>query len=70
MYAARKEISFDTLHVSTRLERSKEGNVFFRTIAIEPPVSADEQASLLRIAEKCPVHKTLENSNTINTIFL
>ncbi|MGN6671233.1 MAG: bifunctional alpha/beta hydrolase/OsmC family protein [Candidatus Nucleicultricaceae bacterium] len=42
-------------------------DVFSREISIEGPVTAEQRASLLAIAEKCPVHKTLSRHSEIMT---
>lgn len=41
---------------------------FHRRISVEPAVSADDMAALVRIAERCPVHRTLEANAKITTV--
>lgn len=41
---------------------------FHRRISVEPRVSADDMATLVRIAERCPVHRTLEATAKITTV--
>ena len=42
-------------------------DVFTREIAIEGDLSAEERAQLLKIADRCPVHKTLHQGAEIET---
>ncbi|MBY6114803.1 bifunctional alpha/beta hydrolase/OsmC family protein [Mameliella alba] len=77
MYARRKGwpltgISVDVVHdkvhaqdagtsAETRIDR------FVRTITLTGPLSPDQRARLLEIADKCPVHRTLEQGAEIET---
>lgn len=82
MYADRKgmpldhvsvEVSHDNVHVtdasgaegsaatSGRIDR------FTRVLHVAGDLDGDERASLLRIADRCPVHRTLEQSSQIVT---
>ncbi len=79
LYARRKKIPLD--HVSVTVSHDKrhatecEGceksghkvDHFQRHIRFEGDLSEDQIASLLAIADKCPVHRTLENSSHIKT---
>ena len=38
-----------------------------RSIEVWGDIDAEQRARLLEIADKCPVHRTLERSNTIET---
>lgn len=49
------------------LKKPDQMDVFSREISIEGPVTAEQKASLLTIAEKCPVHKTLSRRSEIVT---
>lgn len=67
MYAAHKGWPLEK--VSVRLTHHKEddmGNVTLdiitRDIKLEGPLSDEQRARLLEIANKCPVHKTLGNN--------
>ncbi len=73
MYAQRKKLALDKVSVRLSHQRvhaedcgdcdSKEGQIseIQRVIELQGDLSADERASLLAIADKCPVHRTLEH---------
>lgn len=42
-------------------------DLFNRTIEIEGPITDTQKTKLLEIAEKCPVHRTLEASSVVKT---
>lgn len=79
MYARRKDIPLD--HVSVTVTHNKRHlteceqcesspntvDHFTRSIHVTGDLSDDQKKSLLKIAEKCPVHKTLEASAHIET---
>ena len=41
---------------------------FKRAITLEGDLTADQRQKLLEIADKCPVHRTLERANQVTTI--
>lgn len=79
MYAERKKISLK--HVSVELRHGKihakdcqecetrEGRVdhIEREITLEGQLSEDQRARLLAIAERCPVHRTLQSEVSVST---
>ncbi|WP_372838087.1 alpha/beta fold hydrolase [Phaeovulum sp.] len=79
MYARRKgieltQLSCDVTHNKRHLEDSENSetakpkvDVFRRTIYLHGTLSEEERASLLAIAEKCPVHRTLHATAQIET---
>ena len=82
MYADRK--NWPVTHIETIVDHEKrhakdceecgEGHtgrvdVFTRKIHIEGELSVDQRARMLEIADKCPVHKTLEKSSVVMTRF-
>ncbi|WP_024795974.1 bifunctional alpha/beta hydrolase/OsmC family protein [Tomitella biformata] len=79
MYADRKGLRLEDVSVSLRHKRihardcedceSVDGHItrIDREITMTGDLTADERAALLRIADKCPVHRTLEAEITIHT---
>lgn len=71
MYARRKgwpltSVSVDISHDKAHVDGQKIDN-FHRNITLHGDLDADQRARLLAIADKCPVHKTLEAQATITT---
>lgn len=74
MYARRKGwdlsgINVDVSHSKTHAEGQKIDN-FIRKITLLGELDADQRARLLEIADKCPVHKTLESSAQVTTTLI
>ena len=79
MYANRKkwplenvavDVTHDKIHAETCDDcETKTGKVdqFVRSITLTGDLDADQRARLLEIADKCPVHKTLESEISIKT---
>lgn len=80
MYARRKGIplthaSVDVTHEKTHAEACEgcettpdKVDVFHREIRLLGDLSAEQRASLLAIADKCPVHRTLHGAAIIKTV--
>ncbi len=81
MYARRKgwaldhvsvDVSHDKVHAQdaqdVQANTAVKIDTFRRTIHLEGVLTADERARLLEIADKCPVHKTLEKSARVETV--
>jgi len=72
MYARRKKWPLDRVEVE--LEHSKEDNeagekvdVFKRSIYIKGELDEEQRGRFLEIANKCPVHRTLEKGSKVVT---
>ncbi|MGP1274547.1 MAG: bifunctional alpha/beta hydrolase/OsmC family protein [Caulobacterales bacterium] len=75
MYAERKDWALGriTTIVTHRKEVRGEGqperDVFSRAIRVDDTLEPEQAAKLVEIANKCPVHRTLERSSDIETAF-
>ena len=77
MYARRKgwplnHVSVDVTHDKVHAQDAGDQggskvDRFVRRITLQGPLDPDQRARLLEIADKCPVHRTLEASATIET---
>ncbi|WP_458790261.1 bifunctional alpha/beta hydrolase/OsmC family protein [Yoonia sp. MH D7] len=75
MYARRKKMALTHVRVDIShskshaqdAETSAKVDVFERRIHLEGDLSEKERARLLEIADKCPVHRTLEQSSRVNS---
>lgn len=77
MYARRKgwplktvsvDVSHDKVHAQDALTPTNANiDLFRRRIAVTGDLSSDQRQKLLEIADKCPVHKTLEASSRVET---
>lgn len=68
MVADRKKIPLEGCRVEIKHDKDKEGrDVFSRQLILEGGLDDAQRKELLRIANKCPVHRTLENSSHIET---
>lgn len=78
MYARRKgialgrvrvDVSHDKRHADdAATERETKIDAFRREITLEGELSDDERRRLIEIADRCPVHRTLERSSHIETV--
>ena len=76
MYARRKgwpltgvsvDISHDKVHAQDAGQQGAKADRFRRVIRLEGDLSDDQRQKLLEIADKCPVHRTLERSSEVET---
>lgn len=77
MYARRKnwpldhvwvDVSHDKMHAAdAEAPAGKKVDHFLRVIHLEGSLSSDQRSRLLEIADRCPVHRTLEQSSEVRT---
>ena len=77
MYARRKgwpldHVAVDVTHNKSHAQDAETGNttkidVFNRTIRLEGKLDGDQRKRLMEIADRCPVHRTLEATSEIET---
>lgn len=65
MYARRKGYPLEDVRVHLVGEPSSEGFSIRRVLELEGPLTEEQRAAVLRIADKCPVHKILTNGAKI-----
>ncbi len=59
LYIKRKGFAVQSIKVSVSHSKSPEGIVLKRLLEVEGTLSEEQKASLLRIADMCPIHKAL-----------
>jgi putative redox protein len=69
LYAERKGWPLTRVQVSIRHNRPslEARDLFDRTISIEGPLDEAQRAQLLAIAQRCPVHRTLDRGSDVQT---
>ncbi|TXC82133.1 bifunctional alpha/beta hydrolase/OsmC family protein [Luteibaculum oceani] len=72
LYAKRKgwvysSVKVDVTHESKKDENGNKYDLFSRHINVDSGLDFDQKQRLLEIANKCPVHKTLESVSKIDT---
>jgi putative redox protein len=73
MYANQKKWPLEKVSVSLTHEKQKEPggklvDVIHREIDVQGPLDAEQRKRLHEIADKCPIHRTLQNPPTILTM--
>lgn len=68
LYIKRKGMAVSSIRVE--VDHVQEGGVYrlSRRVDVSGDLSEEQRASLLRIAEACPVHKTLSGTIAIDTV--
>ena len=67
MYAERKQLALAHVAVEVRHDRVDGGDRFHRVITLAGELTDEQRASILSIANRCPVHRTLERGSEIVT---
>lgn len=67
IYAKRKAYDLRAVHVSVRHEESAGQYKMLRTVRVEGELAPAAREDLLRVANKCPVHKSLSAQISIET---
>ncbi|HEY4079138.1 MAG TPA: OsmC family protein [Burkholderiaceae bacterium] len=69
LYLKRKGWTIEALRVEVTHQRVGAVYQMLRNIYVTGALDSEQQASVLRIADACPVHKTLMGEIAINTVF-
>jgi putative redox protein len=68
LYARGKKLKLDKVTVDVGHSRTAEGaDRFVRRVHLDGELTSAEKARLIEIAERCPVHRTLEKGAGIET---
>lgn len=79
MYARRKDwplqnlsvdVTHDRMHAQDAPSTSERIDRFRRMITLKGPLSQEQRSRLLEIADRCPVHRTLEAGAQVETVLL
>jgi len=68
LYADRKGWPLETVHVRLSGRHEADGFLIARTLHVAGPLSDEQKARLVEIADKCPVAKTLQGTIRIATV--
>ena len=66
-YARRKDIPVEDIEVTVARDDSEERKGVYRlrvTLALTGPLTAEQRQELLKVAEKCPIHKLMTQVET------
>lgn len=72
LYVERKGWSVDRIRTAVgymKIAGTERPDLFVRKIAVEGVLDADQRAHVLQIANKCPVHQTLQRGSRVETQF-
>lgn len=69
LYARGKKLKLDRVSVTVGHSRTAQGaDEFARRVHLHGELASAERARLIEIAERCPVHRTLEKGSVIETV--
>jgi putative redox protein len=67
MYAKRKKWPVESIEVKVASSTENDKTIFVRSLHIKGTLSSDQLDRMMQIANKCPVHKTLEGQVVVET---
>jgi putative redox protein len=67
MYASRKGWSNENISAKVEMISENGSAKFIRQINVDPSLTPEQRERMLQISEKCPVHKILSSSISIQT---
>ena len=67
MYANRKKMALDDINVRLVYERLKDEERITRYLSFKGDITDAQKNRLVEIADRCPVHRTLENNPVITS---
>lgn len=67
MYAKRKNMALDDVHVEVTTVSEGKDSVLSRKVLLVGSLSSEDKTRLMEIADKCPIHKLLTSNVTIQT---
>lgn len=67
MYANRKKMALDDINVRLVYERLEDEERITRYLSFKGDITTEQRQRLVEIADRCPVHRTLENNPVITS---
>ena len=67
MYAKRKNMPLDDVHVEVHTVSEGKDSVLSRKVRLVGALSTEDKTRLMEIADKCPIHKLLTSNVSIQT---
>lgn len=67
MYAKRKNMALDDVHVEVTTVSEGKDSVLSRKVHLLGALSPEDKSRLMEIADKCPIHKLIMSNVTIQT---
>lgn len=70
MYSERKKWPVEHIACTVKMHKEDGRTVFVREVSVQGNLDDAQRASLIEIANKCPVHKTLSAGSTVQTVLI